>query len=130
MKYTFPLIPVNADPTAQEVFDVAVEYLLNQEERCIVPGISERGICVYRNPAGNACAVGAFLPDDSPLLSFLDGVLLMVKERPDDAPAWFREHVELLQRLQVTHDTYAPADRADILKSIAGRFNLKYNGPS
>ena len=130
MKYTFPLIPVNAEPAAQEVFDAAVEYLLNQEERCVELTYADEQFCVYRNSVGNACAVGAFLPDDSPLLSFLGSVPLMLDTYPDDAPAWFHEHVGLLQRLQVTHDNYAPTDCVDILKSIAGRFNLKYNGPS
>jgi len=122
---TFPLIPVNADPTAQEVFDVAVEYLLNQEERCVVRDSFGSDACVYRNPAGNACAVGAFLPDDSPALSFNCGVKELVKYWCRDTPAWFENHLALLVSLQAQHDWYDRSSLKHRLSNTARRYGLR-----
>jgi hypothetical protein len=89
-------------PTAQEIFDFATQFLIRQQQ----PSKNEMR-CLYAGPHDTACAVGCFLPRevalewDRSMAAEIDHVL---RDANCNAPAWFYDHVQLLDALQVAHD--------------------------
>ena len=53
--------PVVAEPTLQEAYDTIVDWFEQPEHD---RSVDDKGICVYRGPNGNRCAVGVLLPDE------------------------------------------------------------------
>jgi hypothetical protein len=127
-------------PTAQEVFDAAAGWLLTQKEQCTSPEVFEvddegeqflasGGYCVYRSPDGtNACAVGAFMPDDLARRVDEDGeqAFDQVVSNYPGAPDWFAVHYTLLSDLQSVHDVQG--DRAEGLGRVAKKYGLTFSG--
>lgn len=112
----FPLIAPDSDPTAQEVFDAAAQWLLAQPEPCMTEAVYDDDgeaisseYCCYRSADGlNACAVGAFMPDAFARLVDQGGetsVTDILEAHADSAPVWFEKHQDLLVRLQGVHDS-------------------------
>lgn len=135
----FPLISPDAMPSAQEVFDAASKWLLSMRNPCSAPikydeeGYMESGdYCCYRSDDGsNACAVGAFLPDDLARKIDAEGELSVedVVDQFDDAPAWFEIHLNLLKDLQHAHDV-GFLEREKSLAAIATKYGLQAPTPS
>lgn len=135
----FPLIAPDAAPSAQDVFDKASAWLLAQTEQCNMPKEVDDegetfsgGYCCYRSPDGqNACAVGAFMPDDFARMvdaageQSFDGVLLKYGSQ---APAWFRIHAGLMKDLQSVHD--GRAARPAALADVAKKYGLRAASPT
>ncbi len=48
--------------TLQEIFDRAVAHIRKQRVPSVKPGTRD---CMYRDPVGNKCLIGAFVPDDA-----------------------------------------------------------------
>ena len=48
----------------QEIFDKAAIHLLTQMKPAIIYNEQQAPICMYKDPSGLKCAVGAFIPDE------------------------------------------------------------------
>lgn len=131
----FPLIPVDAWPSEQEVFTVCARWLLTQKEPCRQDAeyddegdlVRVGDYCCYRSADGlNACAVGCFMPDDLARKVDLVGeqaikdVLLSFPQ----APAWFHAHAQLLEKLQNIHDAVDAPPLINRLRDLAKERNL------
>ena len=101
--------------TLQEIFNQAANHLLTQNEKSkgliIHNAIPELGIaessnisCKYRNKEGLKCAIGVFISDEE-----------------------YNEKINLLKKLQRTHDAYKVEEWKERLILIAHEFNLKFN---
>jgi hypothetical protein len=103
-------------PTAQEVFDEACRYFATTKGPSIVVR-SHGENCRYRAPeTGRTCIAGHFIPDEN-YVPAMDGLTLIdnyvgggtgieniVEYLGDKLPAWFRDRLPLLKRLQGIHD--------------------------
>lgn len=99
--------------TKQEIFDTVARWLLR-------PGGTQSmrhdGVCAYRGPGGNKCAVGVLIPDDmyrpfmdyvdSPFSKFSVGVSVdrLIYCYARYLPEWFGKYADLLSDLQEVHD--------------------------
>jgi hypothetical protein len=133
----FPLISPDAAPSAQEVFDKAAAWLMSQAEQCNAPEEVDDegesvggGYCCYRSVDGqNACAVGAFMPDDFARMVDAAGEQSIddVLETYPQAPAWFQIHSVLLKDLQAVHD--GRSSRPAALADVAKKYGLLFASP-
>lgn len=111
----------------QTIFDTVVRHLGKQGG----PAVDESGICSYRAPDGKKCAVGCLLPDEMYRTSMdnnNEGVSVTGLVETFEVPAYFHENLELLQRLQSAHDTWALWSLDCVLEKlhrIAMEFHLK-----
>ena len=105
--------------TEQETFDIVVRHLLAQG--CKSYGLFECG-CMYRNPGGMKCAVGALIPDDMYDLG-IEGLRA-------DKPAISRillklgHNVALCRELQIIHDHFCTMEWHDKLRLLAEQHGL------
>ncbi len=133
---TFPLIPVDAAPTAQEVFDACAKWLLAQQDRCMTEefvdedGDTIAAHCAYRSPDGlNACAVGCFMPDDVARAIDAEGEKSLsdvMFYHSAITPEWFSEHQDLLEGLQSIHDSLYIGERRSSLIRLASKRGLQF----
>lgn len=109
--------------TKQEIYDKVKAHLLTQGKRSTKYGPS--GICVYRNPDGLKCAVGALIddehyrPDIECLASGHEAVQEALKK------SGVVGNVDLLSALQDIHDFEEPSDWCAALETLARRRGLK-----
>ena len=102
-------------PSAQEVFDIVVNHLFTQG-RPAYDGVQG---CMYRAPDGLRCAVGVLIPDDLYYKSLEKNQSdCVIQDFFDEDLADWREHKNLLRRLQDIHD--------NCLKTKEGTFNLAF----
>lgn len=132
---TLPIFP----PTLQELFDTVVSHLREQNAQC-----RNETSCVYRGPDGiTACAFGCLIPNShyNPQLErksvdtlFYSGYIpevfkalgcFMSKELSEDTS----KRLDLLSKLQDTHDNYRTSKWEPHFRRIAHNFNLTYNEP-
>lgn len=109
--------------TAQELFDFCATAIINQG----VPSITERGLCKYRSPDGNKCAIGHLIPDDkySPRM---EGSLATAKH-VFSATGLKEVHMDLVHSIQECHDIASEIYERDFLfafKSHMRRTAVKY----
>jgi len=114
--------------TEQEVFDTVVVHLRSMKKQ----SLDANGACVYRSPSGAKCAIGSIIPDElySPSMEGRP-VNNLYRDYPHLPHS---EHLDLLDRLQETHDAATfwvddvglGTDGEGYLALIAADFNLKY----
>ena len=118
-------------PSAQEVFDIVVNHLFTQG-RPAYDGVQG---CMYRTHDGLRCAVGVLIPDD-----LYDKALeknpsdYIVQDFFDAVRADWREHKNLLRRLQSIHDHCSRTEKGTFnlafldtdLRNAAAHFSLEY----
>ena len=118
-------------PSAQEVFDIVVNHLFTQG-RPAYDGIQG---CMYRTHDGLRCAVGVLIPDDLYDKAFEGSQSdFVIQELFDADLADWREHKDLLMRLQGIHDhcskkeegTFILAFLDTDLRNAAAHFSLEY----
>jgi len=97
--------------TPQEIYDTVAKHLFAQ-------GMRSQGahpdkdsmVCLYRGPNGTKCAVGVLIPDEFYDPEMESNALVHLFDpdvTPDGGfklPAWMKENLSLLMRLQHTHD--------------------------
>jgi hypothetical protein len=109
--------------TPQEIFDKVAVHLLTQNR---VSMNEKNDLCAYRGVDGLKCAVGVLIPDEfySPEIETTGA---------ENLPEWVWKamdidqtegNVELLDRLQRTHDDFGPESWVADLKKVAEDFNL------
>ena len=122
-------------PSAQEVFDIVVNHLFTQG-RPAYDGVQG---CMYRTHDGLRCAVGVLIPDD-----LYDKVFegnqsdFVIQELFDEDLADWREHKDILMRLQDIHDNCLKTKKGTFnlivlnadLRNAAAQFSLEYRRPT
>lgn len=93
---------------AQEIYDKACAYLCSMKNPSIKPGSGTSegehiGNCKYRSEDGNRCVIGYFIRDEN-YSSRLEGSAVYQNIVLEALGEDFREHENLLERLQVIHD--------------------------
>ena len=89
--------------TPQEIFDAVVRRGLDGRGQCT----THTGDCAYRSADGsNACFVGIFMDDSSPMCRSSNDVLDLYKDvgATPAFMAWIKRHELLLDALQEMHD--------------------------
>lgn len=123
---TYPTLAELQAMTAQDIFNRAAGHLLKQGKRAAKP--DDEFSCLYRGPAGTACAVGALIPEDL-YTGELEGYGLsgMLKEAPTDLADALQPHKQLLWDLQGVHDNsrVGPERWPQRLEEVAARFGLQ-----
>ena len=123
----FPTLDEVMCMDAQAVFDHVVHHLLRQARRC-----QDDTGCLYRGPAGDACAVGAMMPDAC-YGAFLErrnlsGVIEVLVASPHSVHRRFAlvidRHYRMLLELQRMHDHSPEGKWPDTLHAIARTFGL------
>ena len=118
-------------PSAQEVFDIVVNHLFTQG-RPAYDGVQG---CMYRAPDGLRCAVGVLIPDDLYDKAFEKNPSdYVIQEFFDEDLADWREHKDLLMRLQEIHDACPKTEKGTFnlafldtdLRNAAAHFSLEY----
>lgn len=118
-------------PSSQEIFDLVVEHLFTQGR----PAYDGNRGCMYRTYDGLRCAVGVLIPDDLYDPAFeMSKADTIIQELFDADLADWREHKDLLNVLQLTHDNslrdpdgaFNTIELAIRLRDIAKDFFLEY----
>jgi hypothetical protein len=118
-------------PSAQEVFDIVVNHLFTQG-RPAYDGVQG---CMYRTHDGLRCAVGVLIPDDLYDKAFENNQSNFVIQKLFDANlANWREHEDILIRLQIIHDNCPKTEKGTFnlafldtdLRNAAANFSLEY----
>lgn len=121
---------------AQEIFDKVLAHLRAQGKQS-----TAGGVCAYRSPEGNMCAVGCLIPDElyDPIIEDVGVGWLDNKEAPGGRvldsiidTLGISEHVGLLRNLQRAHDF--PLENSlglweMCMETIAKDFGLHYTPP-
>ena len=118
-------------PSAQEVVDIVVNHLFTQG-RPAYDGVQG---CMYRTHDGLRCAVGVLITDDLYDKAFESNKSdLVIQELFDEDLADWREHKDLLMRLQSIHDHCSRTEKGTFnlafldtdLRNAAAHFSLEY----
>ncbi len=109
--------------TNQTAFEIMVNHLLNQGEKSY--DNSTLATCVYRNPDGLKCAIGAILPDEL-YNSTMENKLAhaLIKDYPAIGKLWENLSINLLAKMQYIHDSRNVDEWYNEFKAIADDFNL------
>ena len=122
-------------PSSQEIFNLVVEHLFKQG-RPAYDGVQG---CMYRTHDGLRCAVGVLIPDDLYDKAFESNQSNFVIQKLLDADlADWREHEDLLMRLQSIHDHCSRTEKGTFnlafldtdLCNAAAHFSLEYRRQS
>ena len=118
-------------PSEQEIFNLVVEHLFKQGR----PAYDGNRGCMYRTHDGLRCAVGVLIPDDlyDPAFETIEAAIVIQELFDADLADW-REHEDLLKKLQLIHDgclrdpdgAFNTTDLAVRLRDIAKDFSLEY----
>lgn len=108
--------------TNQTAFEIMVNHLLNQGEKSRA---YNETTCVYRNPDGLKCAIGAILPDDL-YVSSMENKLAhaLFVDYPAIGKLWENLSINLLAKMQHIHDHRCVDEWFGEFKAIADEFNL------
>lgn len=104
--------------TEQEVFDQVANHLLTQNKKFE----NFDGICMYRGLNGLKCAAGCLIGDDEYNPEFENTtwyILVQLGKVP-------RKHLDLIDELQILHDSTDCHKWKDGLKCIAETFKLEW----
>lgn len=97
-----------------DLFDLAVEKLLEQGEKCMTAG----GACLYVGADGMGCFVGNLIPEhlrekvstwEHSHLKMETGLYALIEEFPE-LKELFGEHQEALSAGQIIHDRKKPSE--------------------
>lgn len=72
--------------TKQQYFDQAINYIMQQETRCMADPLSASlysNKCAYQNAEGNRCVIGNMIPDEHQALNYQGVVDGLVELFPD-----------------------------------------------
>jgi hypothetical protein len=127
-----PLLPTDATPTAQQVFDAVVRHAAKMPGRsnfAADDGSGTSPFCAYRGKDDNACFVGCLLTDAeaAPLDRMTEeqtGGSVRDAYREGKLPQRLIPHVELLGQLQPIHDNYRPDQWEAELRLFASKRGL------
>lgn len=117
---------------AQEVFDKVVNHLRQQGKKSqgLVSSSRNAGdtFCMYRNPEGLKCAVGALIEEDEYSPSFELHLLceLLRMELPDSLRERLAGNYNLIVELQEIHDHSSVEYWENAFKRLAEHENLNY----
>lgn len=108
------MIQIPSNP--QVVFDTVCEHALKQNERCK----NEKNYCMYRNEHGMKCFGGALIPDDQyyPNMEGLTWDGLISRHYVSI------ENSDLIEQLQIIHDTKPTKKWAESLRELGKSFKL------
>jgi hypothetical protein len=91
---------LNSTATKQDILAAEYDWFVVQgKPQCL----NHNGVCVYRNEAGDGCAVGIFIPDGQEarnLVGDLEGILA-----EGNVPEFY-VYYGLLEQLQAVHDAW------------------------
>ena len=130
--------PIAKEPTAQDIFDTVVGHLFKQGKRstrwgwcCGLSGEQEyTETCAYRSDEGLKCAIGILIPDES-YNNKLEGVRIAVIIDDHALPTYFKNHVALLDDLQLAHDNLqnwvSKGSMIDVFGDVAANHELKFD---
>lgn len=108
--------------TNQTAFEIMVNHLLKQGEKSRA---YDRATCVYRNPDGLKCAVGAILPDELYVPSMENKLAnALFSDYPAIGKLWENISINLLAKMQYIHDHRDVDEWYDEFAAIADDFNL------
>lgn len=115
--------------TRQQIYDTVKGHLLKQKDISFmkVEGLVTQ-TCAYRGEDGKKCAVGCLIPDElyDPKME-TKGVFALFEFWPsvmERIGLSKKEHIDLLETLQMIHDVRDPAVWEEILAETAGFFRL------
>lgn len=116
--------------TAQELFDIAVQGMLTQNERS---RNAEDNMCRYRGTHGRKCPVGFLISDEDYRPEFEGpGIDLLLSQHilPKSLQQEFAANQKLLFMLQAIHDYRNPLTWAVGLQALGEEFHLSFNPPA
>jgi len=127
-----------ANSTKQEVFDQIATHLLKQGKQS--NRYDDREICAYKGAENTKCAAGCLIADNE-YIPEMDNAIALQKKYPDInielyGASWqalvkvglvTNKHENLIQDMQLIHDTVLPICWKDELKKLAKEFNLNTN---
>lgn len=108
---------------AQEIFDTVAKHLFKQGCRSIEVDDEDDAACLYRGPERKMCAIGVLIPDElyTSRLEYIN--IAFIINNNLGIPAWMRNHMNLLQRLQQVHDKplnwLSAHDMKEALRTVA-----------
>ena len=111
--------------TNQQMFDRVSVHLLKQDKAARV-----KDNCAYRGENNLTCAIGSLIPDKVYLPKFEGntcGMLIEVWPRAMSRCGIGKRNLDLANRLQIVHDSYAPDEWPAELRFVANEFNLSTN---
>ena len=111
--------------TRQEIFDIACKGLLTQMKKS--EGAEK---CLYRGPDGTKCAIG-FLISDETAADFNEssvGSLPFRVIQNEIGLSGTRDNLYFLADLQAVHDSGEPEEWEGLLKALATKEGLVFNG--
>ena len=104
----------------QKIFDIISVHLITQNER----SLDEAGMCLYQNPRGLKCAVGALIPDAEYNVN-MEGEYfsaLSFSNKFSDSDG------QLISLLQKVHDHSPPSEWRTSLHILAKLYCLSTSG--
>ena len=134
--------PLTEKTSMQEVFDAVVQRLRDGTGRSFDSPLDSGGACVYRDPKGNACAIGILIPEEkydsgwegSTADDVLRGLHLLDFIHSDEPETHVGNTLAVLQGIHDDETSWAPdgtfspqGERR--LKTAATRYGLVYTAP-
>ena len=115
--------------TDQTMFDTVVAHLLTQNS----VSMDDTGTCVYKGPDNKRCAIGCLIPDEMYTVDLEGKEVRTLVNNPlfsAELTTYLSQfNLDLLIRLQQTHDAWNSEDWYTDLQKVAAQFNLKFNPP-
>lgn len=107
----------------QRVVNLIAARLRNGKGRAVSEAT---GMCLYRTPDGNACAIGACMHDgeEPGALNMLGGVSKLFDQYPHLRAYWWARSESLLVQLQSVHDSLGNWDHTGRL-NYCGEYALQ-----
>lgn len=106
------------NPTAQQVYDVAAEYILS----CLDKNLETTYVHRKKNLAS---LIGVFIHPDHPACKTAMDIMYLV-EKYEDLPRWMNRHKHILELMDVCYiHAYNVEDTIKFLKDTAKEFNLQ-----
>ena len=118
--------------TPQEIFDTVVTHLFTQGHAS--KENDEYGMCLYKAPNGDMCAVGCLIKDyyvpemDQDFEGMGTNMNSLLKRFGEILPSWVKDNVSLLVNLQDIHDNneywLSVDDMKTELRYVAKQFDI------
>jgi len=105
--------------TAQEVFNQVTTHLLQQNSR----SVGEKGTCMYRGSKNKVCAAGCLIAEDE----YVEAFEYQRWQELHDAGWVPEDHMELINELQIIHDSLPTEIWEKTLQQLAKDRNLNFN---
>jgi len=108
----------------QAIFDKVVSHLLTQNRRSFELG---KG-CMYRSQNGDKCAIGILISDREYNPYMEHGSVYILLRDAKVLKRLSERKILVLSRLQEIHDSTEPAEWKFLLRKLALKYNLTFNG--